>query len=257
MCKQLTRWTHVRIGSARLAEVACRTHPVGAKSLPGFTVRHGIRRAELAEVALRAQDVGSRQARGVAGIAGRTEGAVRAVGLSSDGVVRPVVAVVSLERGSRGTCIEKWAIQIRLQSNQPITRLAGVAGVARRYDELSYSGVRGCALCTIWGIAPSVHTAHSEYEVAHRGGRLPENNPLACQASKLAVKVWFGSLSHAVGEVRVCFAASTRISVPVICLEIPVLRNMSQLGMAPAMGNPPRSSAQACIGRRNFDPLGC
>lgn len=94
--KQLTRRAHERVGGARWTEVARRTHPVGAKPLSSLAVRHGILRAELAEVALRAQDVRLRQARGVAGVARRTEGAVRAVQLSRDGAVRPVVAFVSL-----------------------------------------------------------------------------------------------------------------------------------------------------------------
>lgn len=96
-----TGWTYFRIGSARWALVACRTHPESAKSLSGLAVRHGIRRAELAEITLRAQDVRCRQARIVAGIASRTKGAVRAVGLARDGAVCPVVAVVFLERRLR------------------------------------------------------------------------------------------------------------------------------------------------------------
>lgn len=110
--KQLTGWTHFRIGSARWAAVAFWAHPVGAESLPGLAVRHGIRRAELAEVSLRAQDVRCRQARIVAGRAGRTEGAVRAVGLSRDGVIRPMVTVVSLGRRLRRGRTDEWRIML-------------------------------------------------------------------------------------------------------------------------------------------------
>ena len=74
--------------------MACRTHAVVAKSLAGLTVRHGVLRAELAKIARPAQDVPNRQARRIAGPSGRTEGAVRAVRLSSDGIVGPDVARV-------------------------------------------------------------------------------------------------------------------------------------------------------------------
>lgn len=81
--------------------MARRTHPVSAKPLSGLAVRHGVLRAELAEITLRAQHVPSYQTRRIAGLAGGTKGAVRAVELSSDGVVRPEVTFVSLDRKLR------------------------------------------------------------------------------------------------------------------------------------------------------------
>lgn len=77
--------------------MARRAHSVGTQPLPRLAVRHGLIRAKLAEVALGALDVWFRQTGGVASIASGAKEAVCAIGVTGDRVVRPVIAVVSLE----------------------------------------------------------------------------------------------------------------------------------------------------------------
>lgn len=95
--KHLTRRTNFGIGSANRAEVSRWAHAVGAQPLPGLAVRHGIRGTKLAEVTRPALEVGFHQARGIACVTSGAQEAVGSVGEASDGVVRPVVAVISLE----------------------------------------------------------------------------------------------------------------------------------------------------------------
>lgn len=98
--RSLTRGTNFRIRSARRAEVSRWTHAVGAEPLPRLTVRHGVRGPKLAEIPRAAVEVGGHQTRGIACVARRTQGAVSTVGKPGDGVVRPEVAIVSLDQNS-------------------------------------------------------------------------------------------------------------------------------------------------------------